>query len=99
MINIAPFHQLQIKEEQKKKELKKYTVKPPKDLSSKFEKKQAAKAKAEQEVEEAKRRAEEEERQAVSMVYFNCFSNSVVVHILLCDIFYILSIKYRMSEF
>jgi len=44
-------------------------VKPPKDLSSKFEKKQAAKAKAEQEVEEAKRRAEEEERQAVGMVY------------------------------
>lgn len=56
----------QIKQEEKKKELKKYTVKPPKDLQSKFERKQAAKAQAERESEEAKRRAEEEERQLVS---------------------------------
>jgi len=46
--------------------LKKYTVKPPRDLTSKFEKKQAAKAKAEQEAEDAKRRAEEEQKNAVS---------------------------------
>ena len=56
---------LQKKAEEKKKELKKYTVKPPKDLQSKFERKQAAKAKAEKEVEEAKRRQEEEDRQLV----------------------------------
>ncbi|XP_053396904.1 dynein regulatory complex subunit 7-like isoform X1 [Mercenaria mercenaria] len=54
----------EIKAEEKKKELKKYTVKPPKDLQSKFERKQAAKAQAEKEAEEAKRRAEEEERLA-----------------------------------
>ena len=41
-------------------------MKPPKDLRSKFELKQAAKAEAEKEAEAAKRKAEEEERQAVS---------------------------------
>ncbi|XP_052769766.1 dynein regulatory complex subunit 7-like [Mya arenaria] len=54
----------EIKEEAKKKELKKYTVKPPKDLQSKFELKQAAKAKAEKDKEDAKHRTEEEQRQA-----------------------------------
>ena len=49
--------------------LKKYTVKPPRDLTSKFEKKQAAKAKAEQEAEDAKRRAEEEQKNAVSSTW------------------------------
>lgn len=63
---LVSYFLFQIKAEEKKKELKKYTVKPPKDLQSKFEKKQAAKAKAEREAEEAKRKAEEEERQAVS---------------------------------
>ena len=58
---------LQKKAEEKKKDIKKYTVKPPKDLRSKFELKQAAKAEAEQEAEAAKRKAEEEERQAVSL--------------------------------
>lgn len=60
----------QVKAEEKKKELKKYTVKPPKDLQSKFERKQAAKALAEREAEEAKRKAEEEERQAVSRLCY-----------------------------
>ena len=58
---------MQKKAEEKKKDIKKYTVKPPKDLRSKFELKQAAKAEAEQEAEAAKRKAEEEERQAVSL--------------------------------
>ena len=44
----------------------KYTVKPPRDLRSKFELKQAAKEKAEKEAEEEKRRKEEEDKIAVS---------------------------------
>ncbi|KAK3093928.1 hypothetical protein FSP39_021907 [Pinctada imbricata] len=52
----------EIKAEEKKKEIKKYNVKPPRDLRSKFELKQEAKRKAEKEAEEEKRRKEEEER-------------------------------------
>ncbi|KAK3597164.1 hypothetical protein CHS0354_038091 [Potamilus streckersoni] len=51
-------------EEERKKEMKKYTVKPPKDLRSKFILKQEARAKSEKESEIAKRRQEEEEKQA-----------------------------------
>ncbi|ESO96481.1 hypothetical protein LOTGIDRAFT_115813, partial [Lottia gigantea] len=53
-------------EEVKKKELKKYTVKPPRDLRSKFEIKMEQRKVAEKEAEEAKRRQEEIERQLVS---------------------------------
>ena len=56
----------QAKAEAKKREQKKYTVKPPKDLRSKFEQKQAARRQKEQEEEDAKKRKEEEDRQAVS---------------------------------
>ena len=48
-----------------KKEVKKYTVKPPKDLRSKFEAKVEAKKKAEEEEQERKRREEESARIAV----------------------------------
>ncbi|XP_055956877.1 dynein regulatory complex subunit 7 [Patella vulgata] len=50
-------------EEAKKKELKKYTVKPPRDLQSKFEMKMEQRKIAAKEAEEAKRRQEEIERQ------------------------------------
>lgn len=46
--------------------MKKYTVRPPKDLRSKFLRKQEARAKKEKELEEEKLRKEEEDRQAVS---------------------------------
>ena len=49
-----------------KKEVKKYAVKPPKDLRSKFEAKVEAKKKAEEEEKERKRREEENARVAVS---------------------------------
>ena len=45
-----------------KKEVKKYTVKPPKDLRSKFEAKVEAKKKAEEEEQERKQREEENAR-------------------------------------
>ena len=48
-----------------KKEIKKYSVKPPKDLRSKFEAKVEAKKKAEEEEKERKRREEEHARIAV----------------------------------
>ncbi|XP_070577144.1 dynein regulatory complex subunit 7-like [Ptychodera flava] len=54
----------QVKQEEKKKEAKKYSVKPPKDLRSKFIIKQERRKIAEQEKEEEKRRKEEEEKQA-----------------------------------
>ena len=46
---------------------KKYTVKPPKDLRSKFEIKQEARRQKEKEVEEEKRKKDELEKQAVSI--------------------------------
>jgi len=51
-----------------KKEVKKYTVKPPKDLRSKFEAKVEAKKKAEEEEQERKRREEEGARIAVRLM-------------------------------
>lgn len=45
--------------------MKKYTVKPPRDLRSKFELKQDAKREAEKQAEKEKQRKEEEERIAV----------------------------------
>ncbi|XP_077994789.1 dynein regulatory complex subunit 7-like [Glandiceps talaboti] len=54
----------QVKKEEQKKESKKYTVKPPKDLRSKFILKQEHRKIEEQEKEEEKRRKEEEEKQA-----------------------------------
>ena len=61
-----PFQQ---KEEKKQKVTKKYTVKPPKDLKSKFEQKMEARRLAEQKAEEDKRRAEEEQRLAVNIFF------------------------------
>ncbi|GFR82652.1 dynein regulatory complex subunit 7-like [Elysia marginata] len=52
------------KEEKKQKPTKKYTVKPPKDLRSKFEQKMEARKLAEQKAEEDKRKAEEEQKLA-----------------------------------
>lgn len=46
--------------------MKKYSVKPPKDLSSKFEAKVEAKIQAEEEEKELKRKQEEDNRIAVS---------------------------------
>lgn len=51
-----------------KKEVKKYTVKPPKDLRSKFEAKVEAKKIAEEEEKERKRREEEGARIAVKEI-------------------------------
>ena len=56
----------QVVAEQVKSEARKYTVKPPRDLRSKFIIKMEARRKKEEEEEEAKRAAEEEERIAVS---------------------------------
>ena len=52
--------------EEVKREVKKYSVKPPKDLRSKFEAKIEAKKKAEEEEKERKRCDEENARIAVS---------------------------------
>ena len=57
-------------EEEKKAEHRKYSVKPPRDLRSKFILKMEARKKKEEEDAEAKRIAEEEEKQAVR---YNCF--------------------------
>ena len=54
-----------MKKEEKKREQKKYTVKPPKDLRSKFELMLDERKRKEEEEEEAKRRKEEEEKLAV----------------------------------
>ena len=51
--------------EEKKKEQKKYTVKPPKDLQSRFEQKIAQRKLQAAEEEAEKLRKEEEERKAV----------------------------------
>lgn len=56
-----------VTKEEVKKEVKKYTVKPPKDLRSKFEAKVEAKKKAEEDGKEKKRREEENARIAVSL--------------------------------
>ena len=56
--------------EEVKKEVKKYTVKPPKDLRSKFEAKVEAKKKGEEEEKERKRREDENARIAVSCTLF-----------------------------
>ena len=60
-----------------KKEVKKYTVKPPKDLRSKFEAKVEAKKKAEEENKERKRREEESARIAVSCN--NCVHKQIII--------------------
>lgn len=57
---------MQEKEEETTKEWKKYTVKPPRDLRSKFELKMEKRKQDEEAAEAAKRRKEEEEKQAVS---------------------------------
>lgn len=54
-----------MQEEARKKEMKKYNVKPPRDLRSKFELKQESKKEAEKQAEKEKQRKEEEERIAV----------------------------------
>lgn len=54
-----------MQEETRKKEMKKYNVKPPRDLRSKFELKQESKKEAEKQAEKEKQRKEEEERIAV----------------------------------
>lgn len=54
-----------MQEEARKKEMKKYNVKPPRDLRSKFERKQESKKEAEKQAEKEKQRKEEEERIAV----------------------------------
>ena len=56
-----------IAKEEVKTEAKKYAVKPPKDLRSKFEAKLEAKKLAEEEAKEQKRRDEEAARIAVSV--------------------------------
>ena len=57
----------QVKKTEKKKELKKYAVKPAKDLRSKYEIKMAQRQADEQAIEEEKRKKEEEEKLAVSL--------------------------------
>ena len=61
----------QRKAEEKKLEIKKYSVKPPRDLTSKFIKKQERRKIAEQEAEEEKRRVEEDVKQLVGNATFN----------------------------
>ena len=58
----------QVKEQEPMKHFKKYTVRPPKDLTSKFERKQIARKKAEEEAAiKNKLLAEEEAELAVSI--------------------------------
>lgn len=64
------FFNHQEKPEEQKKQIKKYTVKPPRDLRSKFELKMEARRQEEIITEENKRRAEEEKKQAVSISFF-----------------------------
>ncbi|XP_066281763.1 dynein regulatory complex subunit 7-like [Branchiostoma lanceolatum] len=52
----------ELKSEEKKKEMRKYQVKPPKDLRSKFDLKMQARKEAEEEAKAAERRKEEEAR-------------------------------------
>lgn len=60
--------------EAKKVEHRKYSVKPPRDLQSKFILKMEARKRQEEEDERLKQLAEEEERQAVSVDFFMlCF--------------------------
>jgi hypothetical protein len=86
-----------VKEEAKKKEMKKYNVKPPRDLRSKFELKQEAKREAEKQAEKERLRKEEEERIAVCLIcqcthyflsYLSVYTSlpvlSVSVHITSC---------------
>lgn len=79
---------LQVKEEAKKREMKKYNVKPPRDLRSKFELKQEAKRDAEKQAEKEKLRKEEEERIAVCFIYQSCVLQIIpLVHIFKSNIF------------
>lgn len=55
------------------KPLKKYAVRPPKDLTSRFEKKQEAKRLQQLAADEAKRKKEEEEQQRVNKKY--CYAH------------------------
>ena len=55
-----------MKKEEEKKNVKKYTVRPPKDLTSKFTRKQEQRKVKERELEEEKLKKEEEAKQAVS---------------------------------
>ena len=64
------FWLIQTKEEEKKKEQKKYTVKPPKDLRSKFELKMVSREMKAIEDEAEKLKKKEEERQLVNMDFF-----------------------------
>lgn len=57
----------QVKKEARRKEQKKYTVKPPKDLRSKFEIMLEERKRKEEESEISKRKKEEEEKLAVSI--------------------------------
>lgn len=65
--NICPLLKLedQVAKKVEKKEVKKYAVKPPKDLASKYEAKLAGKEKEEEEAKEMKRKEEEAAKIAV----------------------------------
>lgn len=68
--------------------MKKYNVKPPRDLRSKFELKQEAKRDAEKQAEKEKLRKEEEERIAVCFIYQSCVLQIIpLVHIFKSNIF------------
>ena len=63
------FQCFKVKKEEQKKEVKKYSVKPPKDLRSKFILKQEAREVEAQRKEEEKRRKEEELKQEVCVAW------------------------------
>ena len=65
---------MQQKEAQEKKIQKKYTVKPPKDLRSKFELQMIARKLKEEEEEEKVRQEEEQKRQEVCIKKLNSHS-------------------------
>ena len=73
VVNFYLLH-LQEKKEEAKKELKKYTVKPPKDLRSKFELKMAARRQKEQEDEAEKLRQEAIAKELVLLLYLSYYS-------------------------
>lgn len=77
----------QAREEEKRKEMKKYTVKPPKDLRSKFILKMEARKVAEEKTAEDKRKAEEEQKLLVSIdcIKCVCVHTHMCIHVCMCQ--------------
>lgn len=87
-ISKLPFTFLKVLKQEVKKEVKKYSVKPPKDLTSKFEAKIKAKKEAEEKERERKHCEEEDARIAVSWIN-NTFLETVTSFVLQYSLFWL----------